>query len=98
MKVFSSYGKQMDENTKKNIDRQHWFLFIIGVDPFHQRNGFGSRLIEPMLERIDSEGLPVMLDTNKEVNLDYYRMFGFEVVRTYSVPGNDHWGMVREGK
>jgi hypothetical protein len=48
-----------------------------------------------MLERIDGENLPVMLDTNKQKNLAYYERFGFEVVNTYVVLENQHWGMVR---
>jgi ribosomal protein S18 acetylase RimI-like enzyme len=95
MSTFAKYGKQMDEATKTVIDREHWFLFIIGVDPNHQRKGFGSKMIEPMLKRIDNENLPVMLDTNKQSNIGYYEKFGFEVVKTYKVLDNDHWGMVK---
>lgn len=95
LKVFSSYGKQMDKATKIVINEEHWFLFIIGVDPKNQRKGYGKRMIEPMLKRVDNEKLPVMLDTNKQVNIGYYERFGFEVVKTYRVLDNDHWGMVR---
>jgi ribosomal protein S18 acetylase RimI-like enzyme len=96
LNVFGSYGKQMDEATKTVIDEEHWFLFIIGVDPKHQRSGYGKKMIEPMLKRIDDEKLPVMLDTNKQVNIGYYEKFGFDVVKTYRVLENDHWGMVRK--
>jgi ribosomal protein S18 acetylase RimI-like enzyme len=95
MKVFSEYGKQMDRETRKTIQGEHWFLFIIGVDPKHQKRGFGRSMIEPMLARIDKGRLPVMLDTNKKDNVPYYQGYGFEVKRTYRVLDNDHWGMVR---
>jgi len=95
MNVFSSYGKQMDEAMKTVISGEHWFLFIIGVDPKHQRKGYGTKMIDPMLKKIDSEKLPVMLDTNKQENIGYYEKFDFEVVQTYKVLDNPHWGMVR---
>lgn len=96
--TFIRYGKEMDIQTKKTIQGEHWLLFILGVDPDRQRKGYGRRLLEPMLRRIDEEKLPVMLDTDKQVNVEYYRKFGFEVKRTYRVLENDHWGMVRERK
>lgn len=96
LKIFGRYGKQMDEAMKTVIEGEHWFLFIIGVDPKHQRKGYGKKMIEPMLKRIDTENLPVMLDTNKQANIGYYERFGFKVVKTYIVLDNDHWGMVRK--
>jgi ribosomal protein S18 acetylase RimI-like enzyme len=96
LSIFGKYGKQMDEATKSVINEEHWFLFIIGVDPEHQRKGYGKKMIEPMLNRIDGEKLPIMLDTNKQNNVGYYEKFGFEVVKTYKVLENQHWGMVRK--
>jgi ribosomal protein S18 acetylase RimI-like enzyme len=96
--LFTRYGREVDENTKKTIDREHWFLFIIGVDTDLQRRGYGKDMIEAMLRRIDGEKLPIMLDTNKRKNVAYYEKFGFEVKRTYNVLGNDHWGLVRGGE
>lgn len=95
-KLFQQYGDEMDTYTRNIIEGEHWFLFILGIDPDSQRNGFGTRLLEPMLDRIDQEGLPVMLDTNKDANLGYYRRFGFDVEKEYKVLDNQHWGLVRD--
>jgi len=40
----------------------------------------GSFLISSTLERADRDALPVYLETTKDVNVVYYRRFGFEVV------------------
>jgi GNAT superfamily N-acetyltransferase len=95
-KIFTRYGKEMDARTKYLLKGEHWFLFILGVDPDHQRKGLGTMMLKPMLKRADSENLPVMLDTNKEANISYYERFGFKVKSEYKVLDNQHWGLVRE--
>jgi predicted N-acetyltransferase YhbS len=39
----------------------------------------GSRLVEPILERPDRDGLPCRLETSDPANVPFYRRFGFEV-------------------
>lgn len=47
----------------------HWYLMAIGVDPQYQGKGYASRLIRGMLTRIDEEGMPCYLETEKNVAL-----------------------------
>jgi GNAT superfamily N-acetyltransferase len=93
---FTEYGKEIDQKIKGILEQDHWFLFILGVDPKYQQQGFGTKLVKPMLERIDGEHFPVMLDTNKPKNLEFYNRFGFETAKEYQVLGNKHWGLVRQ--
>lgn len=58
----------------------HWYLEVIGTDPAQRGRGTGGAMIEPMLERIDGEGLPVYLESSKERNLAFYHRFGFDVL------------------
>lgn len=95
-KRFTEYGKEIEKKMKGILDQDHWFLFILGIDPSYQKQGFGKKLLEPMLDRIDSEKLPLMLDTNKKNNLGYYNRYGFEVRKEYHVLENQHWGLVRD--
>jgi ribosomal protein S18 acetylase RimI-like enzyme len=76
---------------------QHWYLHTLGVAPERQRQGVGSFLMAPVLERADAEGLAVYLETAKEENLAYYRRFGFEVEKELSIPGGGPpmWTMLR---
>jgi predicted N-acetyltransferase YhbS len=45
-----------------------------------QRRGLGSRLVRPILERADRDGVACHLETADPANVPYYRRFGFEVV------------------
>ncbi len=75
----------------------HWYLQSLGVAPERQRQGIGSFLILPVLERADEEGVAVYLETTKEVNVAYYRRFAFDVVDEFSLPrgGPPVWTMLR---
>lgn len=55
----------------------HWYLAVLGVDPGAQGRGIGGRLLAPMLNRADSAGVPVHLETQKESNVAWYGRFGF---------------------
>ena len=83
---------------RRHAPMPHWFLGPIGVDPAFQGQGFASRLMRPMLERADAEGVPVFLDTNSEANIALYEHFGFRVVERADMPEADIWnvGMLRE--
>jgi GNAT superfamily N-acetyltransferase len=75
-----------------------WELWLVAVAPEHQKKGYASRLIRPMLERIDREGAPCYLDTQRAENLALYEHFGFEIIATGQLPGTDipHWLLKRE--
>jgi GNAT superfamily N-acetyltransferase len=77
----------------------HWYLAVLGVDPELQHRGVGTRLLEPVLDRCDSEGMPAYLETQKPENVAYYRGRGFEVVEEVRLPGSacpPCWTMQRE--
>jgi GNAT superfamily N-acetyltransferase len=59
----------------------HWYLAVLGTDPDHQGRGIGTALIEPVLERCDTEGLASYLESSKESNIPYYERFGWKVQR-----------------
>jgi ribosomal protein S18 acetylase RimI-like enzyme len=84
-----AYGRYIDNVHRKLVPYPHWYLQIIGVDPTHQGQGFSSRLLRPVLERIDRERMPCYLETNTEKNVAIYRRFGFEVVSEDKMPGTE---------
>lgn len=57
---------------------EHWYLALLATDPMLWRRGVGTALLQPGLDRADTDGLPCYLETQKEANLAYYRRFGFE--------------------
>jgi GNAT superfamily N-acetyltransferase len=80
------------------MPERYWYLQILGVDPGCQGQGFSSRLLKPMLERADREGLPVFLETQLKKNVTLYEHFGFKVVEEGKITGGDlySWAMVRK--
>jgi GNAT superfamily N-acetyltransferase len=75
----------------------HWHLGVLGTDPPAQGRGHGGRVLQPVLDRCDAEGLPAYLESSKDRNVPYYRRFGFEVTEELTVPGGPTvWAMWRE--
>jgi ribosomal protein S18 acetylase RimI-like enzyme len=84
-----AYGRYVDNLHRKLVPYPHWYLQIIGVDPAYHGQGFSSRLVRPVLERIDRERMPCFLETNTGKNVAIYRRFGFEVVSEDKIPGTE---------
>jgi ribosomal protein S18 acetylase RimI-like enzyme len=82
---------------KRDMAQPHWYLGVLGVDPAMQGRGIGSALIAPVLDRADAARLPCYLETEKEINVAFYRRHGFEVIVEDSVAdgGPRFWTMVR---
>jgi GNAT superfamily N-acetyltransferase len=82
---------------KEAMPRPHWYLMLLGVDPPMQGRGVGGRLIRPVLERADRDGLGCYLETAKERNVTFYRKHGFDVVVDTRLPGGPRiWTMRRQ--
>lgn len=58
----------------------HWFLPLLAVDPSHQGKGFGSALLQPVLERCDRERQLAYLESSNPRNIPLYERHGFEVL------------------
>lgn len=88
----------VEQHHASAIERDHWFLQFIAVDPAKQGTGLGSRLLAPILARADRAGQPCYLDNFAEVNLAFYRKHGFRVTVDEIEPtsGLRFWGMLRE--
>ncbi len=86
------------QSHKELMKEPHWYLANIGVDPDHQGKGYGSKLIKPMLERIEKEGYSVFLETNFEGNVSLYEHLGFELVDEMKIPETEiiNWAMIKK--
>lgn len=77
----------------------HWYLGVLGVEPEFQGKGLGGQLLQPILQRADTEGMPVYLETDKERNLAFYARYRFGLVETMYPDGPDapeEWTMWRD--
>ncbi len=72
-------------------------LLLLAVDPSEQGKGWASRLVRPVLARLDAEGAAACLETQNPANVPIYEHLGFRVARRATVPGSAvrHWVMVR---
>ena len=58
----------------------HWFLPLLSVDPMHQGKGYGSALLQPVLERCDREKKLAYLESSNPRNIPLYQRHGFEIL------------------
>jgi ribosomal protein S18 acetylase RimI-like enzyme len=82
-------GEYFDSVHKKLIPYRHWFLQMIGVKPEFQGKGYGARLIRPVLERIDKQGLACYLETQDTQDVPIYEHYGFRIIDESLIPGTD---------
>jgi GNAT superfamily N-acetyltransferase len=71
---------------KRLVPYKHFYLEILGVDPSVQKQGFSSKLIRPMLQRLDAAGLQCFLETQDPRDVPIYQHFGFEIIDQSIIP------------
>ncbi|MEO5680303.1 MAG: GNAT family N-acetyltransferase, partial [Acidimicrobiales bacterium] len=65
----------------------HHLLATLGVTAPSRRQGIGSALLAPVLERADRDGVAAYAETSAEENLAFYAHLGFTVADRVDVPG-----------
>jgi GNAT superfamily N-acetyltransferase len=85
---------------KELVKEPHVTLALLAVTPEHQGKGYASRLIKPVLDKLDQEGMACFLDTELETNVRMYEHFGFKLLRETTVPKTNLklWMMLRRPK
>ena len=56
----------------------HYYLFFLGVDPEHQGERIGSRMMSSMLKRCDAENMPAYLEATHEGLVPFYARLGYK--------------------
>jgi ribosomal protein S18 acetylase RimI-like enzyme len=78
-------------------EKPHWYLAVLGTDPSAQGQGLGSAVLQPVLERCDTDGIGAYLESSKERNIDFYARHGFRVTGKIRLPrGPTMWPMWRD--
>jgi ribosomal protein S18 acetylase RimI-like enzyme len=95
---FGATFAQLDAIHARLLPQPHWHLATLGVDPAHQRQGYGRALLQSRTAVIDAEGYPCYLDTATAGGVRLYERHGFRVVETGVVPGTTmpYWAMRRD--
>jgi len=80
------------------MQRPHWYLSPIAVDPALKGRGHARRLLKPMLQRLDREKLPCFVATTNRRNVGIYERYGFALAHEGTIPGTPLrlWAMIRQ--
>ncbi|UCD00389.1 MAG: GNAT family N-acetyltransferase, partial [Promethearchaeota archaeon] len=96
MRIF----KYEEERHKELAPYDHWYFQNIAVKPEEQGKGFGGLLISTMLKTIESDELPIYVETNTEKSVLIYQKYGFEILEHGIIPETDVplWCMLRKAR
>ncbi|HEX7207357.1 MAG TPA: GNAT family N-acetyltransferase [Nitrososphaeraceae archaeon] len=56
----------------------HWYLPLLGVDPFYHGKGLGTALMGYATDIFDKENIVAYLESSNEKNITLYKRHGFE--------------------
>ncbi len=93
--VFESIEEKKRAELMESLERleefhppePHWYLAIVGVDSYHQGQGYGSLLMKHAVKRCDEDGKVAYLESTNPQNISIYERHGFEVVGEVKVGG-----------
>ena len=99
-KKLSNAFEDVDADREENITPPYMYLLSIGISPEKQGQGYGSKLLRSMFERLDSQNIPIYLETETEKNASMYKKLGFEVVKEGILHNLDFylWEMIRRAQ
>lgn len=98
-KTVEEVFKPVDEDRQENmIGKKYYYLQIIGVAENYQGQGFGSQLLNALIQKGETAERQLYLETETEENVQFYQRFGFEVIKKIELPmiNLPMWEMVRE--
>ena len=98
MKRTMTVFKYEEERHRELAPYDHWYFQNIAVKPEEQGKGYGGLLISSMLKTIESDDLPVYVETNTEKSVSIYQKYGFKILEHGIIPETDIplWCMLRK--
>ena len=90
--ISGQWGKE-----HKKMNKRHYYLMLIVVEPEFQGKGIGSRLMQVGLKRADDEGLECFLETVTPEDVQFYKKHDFDIILNKGFGENDqYWLMTRD--
>jgi ribosomal protein S18 acetylase RimI-like enzyme len=72
------------------------FLYNVGVNPLYQGQGFGSLLINSIIEKYGHSDIYLFVKKNNRVAINLYRKFNFEYMDHAYVPPDGEFCFMRQ--
>jgi len=86
-------GKKIHDFYPKH--QRYFQLYMIGVLPEAQGIGLASSLMNPMIERMEMENIPLYLETANARNVEIYKKKGFVIFNTMQFGSNTFYMLRR---
>jgi ribosomal protein S18 acetylase RimI-like enzyme len=71
---------------KKDAPEPHWYTMVIGIAPSFCGQGYGRALMQPVMEKAQTQQTPIYLETAEPSNVHFYTRLGFQVIRELVEP------------
>jgi ribosomal protein S18 acetylase RimI-like enzyme len=80
------------------MDREHAYLWFLGVSPVAQGRGVGSALLRAANARLDAAKMPAYLETGTTRNVALYQRHGYRVISEHKARPDapNMWSMWRD--
>lgn len=65
----------------------YMYLNALCVSPEYQGQGFSTKLLRPMFDRLDKEKRPCYMETQKSGLIPFYEKYGFQLIDEEPIPG-----------
>ncbi len=88
----------MAANAATLIDKDDWYLSIVGILPEYQGKGLGIELVNSVLAKTDRLRVRTYLETFTARNMTFYERLGYQVADSFYEPTTEskYWLMVRD--
>ena len=75
----------LEQMSRYHPSEPHWYLSLLGVDPLHQNQGYGSALLRHALISCGHDHTPAYLESSNPRNIPLYERHGFELLGAIQV-------------
>lgn len=89
LRRFMRASAYTDEAHARAVSGQHWYVWVLGVEPERQGSGLGGQLLQTVLQRARAQHLPCYLDTQNPRNVPFYQRHSFRQVGRTTIAGSD---------
>ena len=96
MKKAENFIEFADKTQAVLIEEPHYHLTWLAVEPELQKKGIGTELMHAVLKKFSQENMKCFLDTQDKENVDYYKRFGFRLIKECQYADLDvpFWGIL----